>query len=842
MPILSKAPEDLNQCKICQHLNQTSTAADGCAEKTQAFVSVSTPLLDSVIAGPFKEYTLHNRDHAKKLIHLADYIISPDTLSHLSPLECQAIVYSAFLHDMGMSLTSRERTRILNSAEYIDEFREWSELWNGMQQARKRLDDLLSSKSLKEVPEADRLLIETEIFQIQEISISAYLRQRHATPQRYKELIATLKRSSNRPDLFEVNGVSFEDWLIDINVSHNQDVGLLALINRPHEECFPRDLLIGGQRLNTQFVAAVLRITDILDFDRERTPKVLFESLDIASRSLPGAEVSLKEWQKHMAIHDIEITDDEIIVSADCRHPAIEKSIKEFCQIIEREIRDTLTILRLNTPEIVEQYQFQLPILVRPRIKSHGYIYKDISLQLNQAAITSLLMGERLYSNPAVVIRELIQNSIDACNALQKIQPEIAYTPNISVILTEDDEHRHWIQVTDNGIGMDEHVLAEYFLKLGNTYYNSPEFLRLYYKTGVSQPFRSIARFGIGLISVFMVADVLEVITRHSCSPRQDNKSRLVRIEHMGGLAFIRELETGDCGTCVRIRLMPKIDKGYMSFAVQAAGYLKNIVANPQFDITVQLTDERFVLSRTVGLSLRHDSKVYLHEKHIEPIVIDLQRWSGNLSGNVALFFTVNEDGTLSHLLNGHRLRIGQGFAPEIIDPNQVFDRYRGNRIIVDGFRMSLKKMTRIFKLGTNKIAAVLDCELFGDPDVIYDVSRDRIIGHGARHTRNSIRSAIFQGLSEMGTLSRFTQETRDLVSHVLGTPESATPPYTTYIDYDLDPELLEKVAKLLPKDRWPVHIHREIAQKLRISNSLAWRTITTLLNSGAVQKPKVDI
>ncbi len=177
------------------------------------------------------------------------------------------------------------------------------------------------------------------------------------------------------------------------------------------------------------------------------------------------------------------------------------------------------------------------------------------------------------------------------------------------------------------------------------------------------------------------------------------------------------------------------------------------------------------------------------------------------------------------------------GAAPEIIDPNQVFDLYRGNRITVDGFRMSLKKMSRIFKLGKNRIMAVLDCEFAGDPDVTYDVSRDRIIGQGARHARNSVRSAVFQGISEMGILSRFTQETSDLVSHVLGTPESAIPPYTAYIDYDLEPELLEKVAKLLPKDHWPVHIHKEIAQKLHISNTLAGRCIRSLINSGAFKK-----
>jgi molecular chaperone HtpG len=330
MAIIPKPPEDLCNCKLYKHLLEKSTPKDGCAERVHVFVNTVTPLLDLIIAGPFKDYTLHNHNHAKKLLHLAEYIIPPDTLDSLSPLECQAFIYSAFLHDLGMSLSSEERERILATPDYTGEFKEWTALWDALLQARKRLDDLPITHPDEKAREAERLMIETEIFQLQEAALAAYLRPRHATPERYAQLIAVIKRNSSRSDLFESKGVSFEKWLIDINISHNQDVGALAEIYGPNQERFPRDLSIGGQKLNTQFIAAVLRITDILDFDNERTPRILFESLGIASRSLPGSDVSLQEWQKHMAIHDIDISTDELVISAECQHPAIEKTVRDF--------------------------------------------------------------------------------------------------------------------------------------------------------------------------------------------------------------------------------------------------------------------------------------------------------------------------------------------------------------------------------------------------------------------------------------------------------------------------------------------------------------------------------
>src|SRR5579859_4383333 len=107
------------------------------------------------------------------------------------------------------------------------------------------------------------------------------------------------------------------NWLIDICVSHNLPANVLAEASGPYDERYPRDVLVGGDRLNAQFCAVVLRLTDVLDFDRERTPKILFESLGMTQRTVPGAGVSLKEWQKHMAVHTLSIDPDEIVVAAD---------------------------------------------------------------------------------------------------------------------------------------------------------------------------------------------------------------------------------------------------------------------------------------------------------------------------------------------------------------------------------------------------------------------------------------------------------------------------------------------------------------------------------------------
>jgi hypothetical protein len=334
-----------------------------------------------------------------------------------------------------------------------------------------------------------------------------------------------------------------------------------------------------------------------------------------------------------------------------------------------------------------------------------------------------------------------------------------------------------------------------------------------------------------------MIADILEVMTRCSCSPRRDDKARLVRVEHMGGLAFIAESPNPQFGTYIRIRLKPEIDAYCEAFITSACSYLKTNVVHPAFNIKVHLSQENFILSSAPKLALKPNTESELLKNRVKPIVIELNKWSEYISGTIILFFSINLDGTLSYLSNTNKpLRISRQSGPNAIDPNNIVENYTGNRITVNGFRMTLKKILRIYK---RYIAAVLDIDISGDKNIEYEVSRERISGQGALYLKNSIRAVTLKALLEMGILDKMDQPSKDIIKTLMQVekPWSEGNMGESYIT----PEILERVRNLLPDNKWPPMIGKEIANKLNISNTLASRAISQLIKKGLIKKPFSD-
>lgn len=736
---------------------------DGIAERAKVFIATATPLVDLIISGPFKEYTLHNRDHSKKIVHLADNVISSDTLNSLSGLECLVILYSAYLHDMGLCVTFSERDRILQSPEFLDSIRSWQEVWDALEEARGRL---------RKADPISALTIETEIYQLQEAAISEFLRPKHATDTRYRELIKKIKEDSGRSDLFSLNGISFEDDLIQICISHNLEASVLAELKDAHEERFSRALPIGGQILNMQFCAAVLRICDILDFDRERTPRILFESLGIRARTVPGAEISLQEWRKHLSVHTIELRENEIVIFGESEHPAIEKSVRSFCSEIESEIRNTLAVVKRNPNEVLEKYQFVLPCNVRPSIKSKGYVYKELTLHLDESAIMRLLMGNELYSEPAVAARELVQNSIDACVLRSKFEQSGKYSPNIKISSHKDEDGRYWLTVDDNGIGMDEHVLTKFFFNIGRSYYSSADFERAARTHQVSS-FLPISRFGIGVLSTFMIGDTLEVRTRSSHSMHQDSARRTIRVERMGSLAYVTEDSHEQSGTRVQVRLKQLDANSCEALLNRIASYLETNVLRPACEITVNIGTFKYSITPRRFYYLLPNAQKVLDSKNLNICHVSLERWSSILSGNVFLIFgNSTHEGKLSHMEAEKKITFSQGLSARedkyvFLKPGKILDDYEGNRVSVNGFRMGIKKLSRLFQSRSTKasVVCIFDVEVAAGPQIVFDVSRTRIIGKGSELVRAEIRNAIISALEGTGLLERLDDETRRLIS-----------------------------------------------------------------------------
>jgi len=145
---------------------------------------------------------------------------------------------------------------------------------------------------------------------------------------------------------------------------------------------------------------------------------------------------------------------------------------------------------------------------------------------------------------------------------------------------------------------------------------------------------------------------------------------------------------------------------------------------------------------------------------------------------------------------------------------------------------MTLKKILRIYR---RHIAAVLDIDFASDKDIEYEVSREKIAGLGAMYVRNSIRSATFKALSESSVLATMAPETRGLVTDLL---QVETPWVRDREVRAVDPDILDKVAQLIPKGKWPPMLDKRIAPELNISNTLAARATHSLIREGKISKP----
>ena len=140
----------------------------------------------------------------------------------------------------------------------------------------------------------------------------------------------------------------------------------------------------------------------------------------------------------------------KLIFSAQCEHPAIEAAILAFCNQIDEELRNGTVILSNLSDDgmdiDMEIYKIPLPPQVdRRKIQAKKALLQESryivimtqKFSLSKKQIIDLLMGTKLYGKPEVALRELLQNSIDACLLRQKLSElwGIEYTPKIKSII-----------------------------------------------------------------------------------------------------------------------------------------------------------------------------------------------------------------------------------------------------------------------------------------------------------------------------------------------------------------------------------------------------------------------
>jgi len=208
---------------------------------------------------------------------------------------------------------------------------------------------------------------------------------------------------------------------------------------------------------------------------------------------------------------------------------------------------------------------------VRPRFLYSDVIYEieprnyspvDLKFSVDSSAALQLFMGNRLYSDKRVFLRELIQNAIDACNLRRLSDP--LYEPMISLKFNEDISV---ITIRDNGIGMDRQWIEKYFLNIGISFYQSEDIRSINRNTRLD--FSFISQFGIGFLSSFLVSDKIVIKTRKPSQP-----GLMITITDLKDYFDVRSLDSDyPEGTEVSIYLKPSAIDYCRS--LEYVGYLK---------------------------------------------------------------------------------------------------------------------------------------------------------------------------------------------------------------------------------------------------------------------------
>ena len=298
------------------------------------------------------------------------------------------------------------------------------------------------------------------------------------------------------------------------------------------------------ETINVPFLASILRVADELDLTFERIPLIVYEM------GLIKNPKSKLEWETHLIIDGVDKDPEgqqKLRCTATCKDPQIHRALRD----IEYKINYQLDDLHDHLYHY-RSYSKEIPRKFELKINAEGYTYYDFKFSLKENEILKLLTGEGLYKRNEDAIRELLKNCVDTCrHNLRVLRDESdssdIYEPRITFELTPEKDR---LVINDNGVGMDEYIIENYFTKIGRSFYISSEFQDKEYD------FSPVGELGIGFLSCFMIADKIEIETKTDYS-----KPLFIEIDNISNYFLVKDGNRRRSGTKITLYLKENAKK-----------------------------------------------------------------------------------------------------------------------------------------------------------------------------------------------------------------------------------------------------------------------------------------
>ena len=547
---------------------------------TEELLNQSRDIL-SRVSQYLPDYTLHDIQHSCRVLENIENII-PSTVN-LDIVEIKILIYSVFLHDIGMTSDKIEE-KLFN--DYLKE--------PSTERKEKLLKKYIKSIKKKNVLDNNLIkdfskLLKIELTSYTNNDFSEYIRANHV--RRSKMKLFLLKKNMD----FEYKGRCLLNHIYDVILSHGLNFSDLANENR-----YPIEEIISNKKVNILFISTLLRLGDLLDADISRTPKYVYDFFQFEDKK------SESKWEKNLSLVGKQVTNYNVSFNYMSISPEQERDIRKYIEFVEKQILNTNKILKYSTKKL------NLSPIINLTVRNNGsYKSADKQITIEYDKVKKILMGLELYDNETMFLRELIQNARDACKMREFYceKLNINYSPKILISFDEDER---LLIVKDNGIGMNESSINNFFIKIGNSSYASKNFYKDY-------GFNPIGHFGIGIFSAFMASDEIDV---NSIRFKENGFfDQPVNIKLKIDEKYVIDYETDKNvheGTQISMRLNDSIKKLNKEFIVEK---IKNTVSN-FFDIPIYFGENIIHENKTIDKVKAEDDEIIINKKGLYKLKI----------------------------------------------------------------------------------------------------------------------------------------------------------------------------------------------------------------------------
>lgn len=467
----------------------------------------------------FPEYTKHDFDHCRNILKTLSWLVPKDVKLNLTRFDLFLLLTSVYFHDIGMALDHDDIKQIQESEAFLN--------------YKKRMpEDLGEEKLFQEYVRENHHALGEAIFLT-----------------RYGKIIRGRQIPQQVARLIRSHGLSLRATFF--------------------HSCRVRFFGQAGESTNILYLASCLRLGDYLDISEERVPEDRLV--------LPKDPISRDEWRKHLSISGVGPGYRKIYVDGKCDNHLVHIKLNKILQSIDKEIQQVQNFLANQPGELRDRFRIDF-FGIENQIEPNGYELSELRIQLRSEQIIEIL-GEKVYSNPNSFIRELLQNSIDACRqeeALAKYENR-PYEPRIEIYLNGCT-----FEIRDNGIGISKYVLENYLCNPGQSWYTSTDYFKHIPRECRIVP---ISQFGLGFLSCFPVS---HKITIETATSKDDGLS--VEIESPSEYLLLRRREGIPKGTKVQLGLRTNVSITKYDFE-QFKNLILNILPFPPWEISIEVNN-----------------------------------------------------------------------------------------------------------------------------------------------------------------------------------------------------------------------------------------------------------